>query len=73
MMAQSGSQRSIGHGDSMSYDYKLYLIEADDDCNYHYAGEDVQEVMEIFTSNHPNLKIKTVYLNVWENDYDFFD
>lgn len=51
----------------MSFDYKCYMVEADDDSYYHYAGEDIQEVQEIFTSNHPNLKIRAIYLNVWEN------
>ena len=41
-----------------------YMVEASDGCNYHFRAYDLREVKDQFESRHPDLKIKTVYLEI---------
>ena len=50
-----------------------YMIEADDGSNYHFVAEDLYDAKEQFTKYHPELRIKTVYLEVFSNDLEAED
>lgn len=43
----------------------IYMVEANDGCSYHYSAYDLGEVRDQFQSRHPDLKIKTIYLEVY--------
>jgi len=48
----------------------IYMVEANDGCNYYYGAYDLDEVRDQFKSKHPDLKIKTIYLEVYTGEED---
>ncbi len=54
-------------------DYFNYMIETDDGNNYYIAAEDLYDAKEQFAKCHPELRIKTVYLEVLSNDLEAED
>jgi hypothetical protein len=48
----------------------VYMVEANDGCAYHYGAYDLGEVRDQFEKNHPDLKIKTIYLEVYVGEED---
>ena len=52
---------------------KRYMVEADDGSNYYFLAEDMYIVKDEFAEKFPQLKIKTIYCEVYseqEDDYD---
>jgi hypothetical protein len=78
-MAQSGLQKSIGHGDNMSYDAdyeSVYMVEFESGKTIHVQFFEVDEVKEYCRDMYPSNKIKTIYkevYNSWEDSDDSDD
>lgn len=69
-MAQSGSQKNIGHGDSMSFETKQYLVDFADGQQDYVTAEDLEEVHEWIKKFASEDKVLAIYKCVWEDNDD---
>ena len=49
---------------------RQYMIEANDGSNYHFVAEDMYIAKEDFEEKYPDLKIKAIYLEVYNESED---
>jgi len=52
---------------------KRYMVEADDGSNYYFLAEDMYIVKDEFAEKFPQLKIKTIYCEVYNEQEDEYD